>query len=167
VLNKFRTWTTLIAPIGYLVFLTYIYFAHPKSLSDFTHKDVLLMFGALFSIVAIIRLLPLLRAKNGQAATSPLKSDSIEPLPTDALTASSPLSFGDKIKKKPGTLAVIFLFAFSLPPLLTLGSQGSAGQVFSRDYWHDVIIGELLMAVCLSAGWFIAKRKYEGTLKGR
>jgi protein-S-isoprenylcysteine O-methyltransferase Ste14 len=165
-MNKFYTWATLIAATAYLIFLGYFYSIHSKPISDFTHKDLLQVLGALFAIVAVFRVSSWLRADYGQAESPHrLHADSAETLPTHNVSAKPPLSFGAAMRKRPGTLAALFLFAISLPPLIRLGKQGASGTIFSREYWHSVIIGELLMAVCVTAGWFVAKRKYEKHLR--
>jgi len=165
-MNKFCNWAALIAANAYLIILGHFYSIHPKSISDFTQKDLLQLLGALLAIVAIFRVSSWLRADYAQAGSPHrLHADSAESLPTHTVAAKPPLSFGEAMRKSPRTLAVLFVFALSLPPLMCLGKYGASATIFSREYWHSVIIGELLMAACVTAGWFIARRKYEQNLR--
>jgi hypothetical protein len=163
-MNRFFMWVALIAATAYLFLLGFSYTTHPKRISDFTQTNLWHAFGALFAVFFITRwATSRLRDSRRQAEDSkylPLDSDELHPIYDQAV--KSRLSFGEAMRKKRGILAVLFLFALLLPPLIQLGKRPGVGAVpFTRAYWQFVIIGELLMAVCVTIGWFVAKRKYE------
>jgi hypothetical protein len=166
-MKKFYAWAALIAATAYLILVGYLYATHPKPITDFTQRDLLQVFGILFALVAIFRLAPRLSESRGKAEDSNCSPvDSAEHHQIHNQSAKAQPSFREAMNKKRGTLAVLFLFSFLLPPLIQLGQRRGIGTVpFSRAYWQSVIIGELLMASCLVVGWFLAKRKYERNLK--
>jgi hypothetical protein len=165
-MNRFYTWAALIAAIGYLILLGFFYSLHPRSMAEYIQKDPVQILGALLAVVAINRMFSRLTADRGQ----PRNLDSLPAEPTQTLsdnerTAKPPLSFGAAMRKKPGTLAFLCVCAFALPPLMRLSKPPAVGTPFTREFWHSVAIGELLMAAALIGGWLIAKRKYERNLR--
>lgn len=127
--------------------------------------DLLLGLGALLAVVALFRASSWLRADHDQAEHSNrLHANSTDTLLAHNLPAKPQVSFGAAMMKRRGTLIALIFIALLLPPMILLGNRGSPAATLDRGFWQSVIIGELIMAVCVTVGWFIAKRNYERNL---
>jgi hypothetical protein len=156
---RFNGVVILFAAIGYLILAAHHYLTTPTTISDFTRNDFFYIFGILFALASKYRASSLLR-ESLKTSGDTRRVDVDLAINAAAETGNRQVSFGAAIRKRPGLLAVVLVFFFSLPFLLQLG-----GRTHHGINWQAVVIGELLMAIVLTIGWFGAKRKFDKSVR--
>jgi uncharacterized membrane protein YbhN (UPF0104 family) len=161
-MKAFPKWGVIIAASGYLILATYMYLIRTPSITHITRIDLFQAFGVIFSVLAIYRAASWLIANHRQSRYkgSP-RFEEKKSAHEVKLPIPKTQSFETALGKKPRLLIFVLVFFFSLPLLFRWGSVKANGSHFTPHDWFVVAIGEALMTLVLTIGWYRAKRKYE------